>query len=199
MNEQSFMRVADINKIVKVEEAAIAYVVKNGYGGASVADIAKTAGVSKGYLYRFYKSKHDLVQVLLTRYIDIIIAQIENGLKQNIPIDLVLTSMIDCIFRLAKRQPYQVKFVYCLLHDYSFQLETSQREKIKSVIRHFYDNGVSQGLINKHITAEEIFSIAVIYPIDFINLRFKQFFHSDGWTSADIDRVSTFCINTLNN
>ena len=193
------MRVADENKIAQVEQATIAYVVKKGYSGASVSDIAKSAGVSKGYLYRFYKNKQELVQALLTRYINTIIEQIEEGLKQNIPIDLVITSMIDHAFGLAKKHPNHIKFIYVLLHDYNFQLEAEQRLKIKTVIQRFYEKGVAQNLINEAVTAEEIFTIAVIYPIDFINLRFKQFFQNSGWNNDDIDRVSTFCINTLKN
>lgn len=193
------MRIADENKIEQVEQAAIAYVVQNGYGGASVAAIAQSAGVSKGYLYRFYKNKQELVQTLLTRFTDAIIEQIENGLNQNIAIDLVLTSMIDRTFEVARKHPNNLKFIYILLHDYNFQLEDEQRQKVRSVIERFYKKGVSQGLINESITSEEIFTIAVIYPIDFINLRFKKFFNTDGWSTDDIDRVSTFCINTLKN
>ncbi|MDA3854187.1 MAG: TetR/AcrR family transcriptional regulator [Bacteroidales bacterium] len=191
------MRIADDNKIKKLEQATIAHVVHKGYGGASVAEIARTAGVSKGYLYRFHKNKHELVQALLTRYINSIIKQIEEGLKQNISVDLVLTSMIDYIFGVAKKHPNHLKFVYVLLHDYNFQLETEQKLKIKTVIQRFYEIGVSQNLVNKAVTAEEIFTIVVIYPIDFINLRYKQFFETAGWNNDDIERVSTFCSNAL--
>lgn len=193
------MRIADDNKIKKLEQATIAHVVHKGYGGASVAEIARTAGVSKGYLYRFYKNKHELVQALLTRYINSIIKQIEEGLKQNISVDLVLTSMIDYTFGVAKKHPNHLKFVYVLLHDYNFQLETEQKLKIKTVIQRFYETGVSQSLVSKAVTPEELFTIVVIYPIDFINLRFKQLFETSGWNNDDIERVSTFCINALKN
>lgn len=191
------MRIADDNKIKKLEQATIAHVVHKGYGGASVAEIARTANVSKGYLYRFYKNKQELVQALLTRYINTIIQQIENGLKQNISVDLVLTSMIDHTFGVAQKHPNHLKFIYVLLHDYNFQLESKQKQNIKAVIQRFYEIGVTQKLVNKAVTAEEIFTIVVIYPIDFINLRFKQFFETSGWNNNDIERVSTFCTNAL--
>lgn len=193
------MRATDTNKIEQVEEATIAYVVQNGYGGASVSAIAESAGVSKGYLYRFYKNKEELVQTLLTRFVNNIIKQIEEGLQQKVVVDLIMTSMIDYTFRIAKKDPNIIKFIYVLLHDYNFQLEDELKQKIKTIIEHFYTQGVKQGLVNKDVTAEEIFTIAVIYPIDFINLRFKQLFNSSGWDNDDIERVSTFCINTLKN
>jgi len=191
------MRIADDTKIKRLEQATIAQVVQKGYGGASVAEIAQEAGVSKGYLYRFHKNKQELVQALLTRYINNIIKQIEEGLNQNISVDLVLTSMIDYTFGIAAKHPNHLKFVYVLLHDYNFQLEQEQREKVKAVVRRFYTTGVAQGLVSKAVTEEEIFTIVVIYPIDFINLRFKHFFETSGWTNDDIERISTFCTNAL--
>lgn len=197
MNTWSFMRITDDNKIERLEQATIAHVVDKGFGGASVAAIAKSADVSKGYLYRFHKTKHELVQALLTRYINTIIDQIDEGLKQNISVDLILTSMIDHTFGVAKKHPNHIKFIYVLMHDYNFQLEVEQKQKIKDVIERFHTRGVTQNIVNKAVTAEEIFTIVVIYPIDFINLRFKQFFKSSGWDNEDIERVSTFCINAL--
>lgn len=197
MNERSFMRTVDENKIAQVEEATVEYVVKRGYGGASVAEIAKHAGVSKGYLYRFYNNKQELVQALLTRHINVIIRQIEDLLNQNITIDKVLTYLIHHTFEFGRLKPDHIKFIYVLLHDYTFQLEDSQRKKIKELTQRFYTLGTAQGVVNKASTEEEIFTLAIIYPIDFINLRFKRFFNDEAWNQKDIDRVTAFCINAL--
>src|SRR6185437_4400417 len=48
----------------KIEEAAIAVFASRGVSGASVADIAATAGVSQGALYRHYPSKEALAAAL---------------------------------------------------------------------------------------------------------------------------------------
>ncbi len=197
MNNRSFMRIADVNKIAQVEQTAIKYVVERGYGRASVAEIAKAAEVSKGYLYRHYKNKKDMVQTMLTRHIDKVMEQIKNGLDQNISVDLVLSSIIYNIFSIAENNPDHIKFIYVLMHDYNFQLENSQRQKIKNITKQFYKLGTRQGLIDTATTEEEIFTIIVIYPIDFINLRYKSFFGTKGWNDNDLERVSTFCINAL--
>lgn len=193
------MRNVDENKIEQLEQACIEYVVKNGYGGASVSEIAKCAKVSKGYLYRFYKNKQELVQSLLTKHINIIFERIEELLNQNISTDQVLEFIINHVFEIGEKQPNHIKFIYVLLHDYNFQLEKEQRLRIKKLTQRFYKIGVEQELVNKQTTQEEIFTIAVIYPIDFINLRYKNFFNISSWNKRDTDRIKLFCINALKN
>lgn len=193
------MRAIDENKIAQVEQATAEFVVENGYGGASVEKIAKHAGVSKGYLYRFYTNKQELVQSLLTRYINLIVDEIENSLSTNTSTDRVLSDLIHHIFSIAKETPTYIKFIYVLMHDYNFQLHEEQRQKIRSVLKQFYNRGVTQNIINEKVIPEEIFTIAVIYPIDFINLRYKGFFKQSDWNQDDISRVITFCTMALKN
>lgn len=193
------MRTIDENKIAQLEFATAEFVVKNGYGGASVGKIAKQAGVSKGYLYRFYKTKQELVQALLSRYISFIVEDIENNLKQDVSTDIVLERLIKHIFDTAEKSPVHLKFVYVLMHDYNFQLKEEEREKIRRIVQCFYDRGKAQKTVGTSVKAEEIFTIAVVYPIDFINLRFKEFFKTRAWTDKDIKRVTEFSINALRN
>ncbi len=49
----------------RIMEAAFKLIAKNGYESTSVAMIAKEAGVSKGLLYNYFKSKEALVEVLV--------------------------------------------------------------------------------------------------------------------------------------
>jgi len=58
-------RIIDETKMLRIKEAAIELVVKNGYGGASISAIRKKAGVAEGYLYRHYNGKQDLILDLL--------------------------------------------------------------------------------------------------------------------------------------
>lgn len=50
----------------KIMEAAFRLIAKNGYDSTSVAMIAKEAGVSKGLLYNYFRSKEALVEALVT-------------------------------------------------------------------------------------------------------------------------------------
>lgn len=199
MNKWSFMRTIDENKIAQLEKATAEFVVNHGYGGASVGKIAEQAGVSKGYLYRFYKTKQELVQALLTRYIDFIVDEIAQRLHEDISTDNVISYLIHHIFNMAESNPNHIKFIYVLMHDYNFKLHENQREKIRNIIEKFHTKGIAHQSINAQIIPEEIFTIVLIYPIDFINLRFKNFFKKTMWNETDKDRIIKFCINALKN
>ena len=197
MNSWSFMRAIDENKITELEKATAEFVVEHGYGGASVGKIAEQAGVSKGYLYRFYKTKQELVQSLLTRYINLIVNEIEECLSKDVSTDKVISTLIRHIFTMAKNHPVNIKFIYVLMHDYNFQLEELQRKEIRDILQKFYQRGILKNTLDPEVIPEEIFTIAVIYPIDFINLRFKNFFKKTTWSEKDITRVIQFCTQTL--
>jgi AcrR family transcriptional regulator len=49
----------------KILDAALEVFAKNGYHSSSVGLIAKTAGVSQGLLYNYFKSKEDLLHELM--------------------------------------------------------------------------------------------------------------------------------------
>ena len=49
----------------KIMDAAFNLIAKNGYEAASIAMIAKNAGVSKGLLYNYFESKEELVKAIV--------------------------------------------------------------------------------------------------------------------------------------
>ena len=49
----------------KIMDAAFNLIAKNGYEATSIAMIAKNAGVSKGLLYNYFKSKEELVKAIV--------------------------------------------------------------------------------------------------------------------------------------
>ena len=65
----------------KVIDAAIGLFVKEGYHGASIADIAGATGLTKGAIYFHFKSKDALMSAILEEfeklYLDRMIAEVE--------------------------------------------------------------------------------------------------------------------------
>jgi AcrR family transcriptional regulator len=90
----------------KIATAAFALIAEQGFEGTSMADIAKSAGVSKGLLYNHYESKEQLFQELVTE-----------GLREgeNILPDImssgdpkvILENIIRWFFRQLREQPQQ--------------------------------------------------------------------------------------------
>ena len=47
-------------------DAAFQLIARNGYEATSIAEIARSAGISKGLLYNYFESKEDLLEQLVT-------------------------------------------------------------------------------------------------------------------------------------
>ncbi|PIF05335.1 MAG: hypothetical protein CSA36_07380 [Draconibacterium sp.] len=199
MNEYSLKmaRQLDTGKMERINEAAMELIVEKGYGNASIAKIAKKAGVADGYLYRFHKSKEDMVNALLSDKITFLIDKMKMLLQAETSITELVKTLIKEIFTVAEEKPESIKFLYVLMHDYNFQIAVEQRLIIKDIIVSALERGREQQEVGKDTTVEEVFYLAVEYPIVFINLRLKNFFGHKGWDKHDQQRVVDFCIKGL--
>jgi len=195
--ESEMARVIDEGKIERIREATIEFVVQNGYGGAAISSIARRAGVAEGYLYRFHRSKHELVTELLYSKVAQIIEKLEILLNTCPGMKEVIFGLIGEFFKMATDTPEQIKFIHVLMHDYDFQISDDQRQQIKNLCEKVVQTGIANGEINKAITAEEAYGMVVIYPLEIINLRMKGFFGNSTWTTEDQNRIAEFSINAL--
>ena len=83
-------------------DAAINVFSKSGYEGATMDDIAATAGVAKGTLYYYFKSKEEIFQYVITEGINVLNEKITEAVSK-------VNSSIDKIKALCK---IELKLVY---------------------------------------------------------------------------------------
>ncbi len=190
-------RQLDTSKMESINRAAIQLIVKKGYGNASIAEIARMAGAAEGYLYRFHKSKQDMINALLYSKIGFLIDKMESLLQTESNIASLIKTLIKEIFLMAEKDTVSIQFLYVLMHDYNFQISDEQRLQIKSIISSVLERGYLSKEISHKTTYEEVFYLAIEYPIVFINLRLKNFFGHNQWNEADQNRVIEFCIKGL--
>lgn len=190
-------RLVDETKMDRIKNAAIELVVEKGYGGASISSIARKAGVAEGYLYRDYTGKQDLIEDLLYSRINILIEKLESLIDTCSETHEIIQLLYQKIFNIAIEYPDHVKFIHVLMHDYNFQISAEQRKKIKELSSKVLLKGIENKEINAEINEEDIYLMAVVYPIEFINMRMKNFFGMNTWTKTDLSRLTNFCINTL--
>ncbi len=190
-------RQLDPTKIQRINEATIHLIVNKGYGNASIAQIARMAGVSDGYLYRFHKSKEDMVNSLIYEKINFLIEKIKNRLNEKVSISTLIRNIVEEIFLIAEKNVESLKFIYVLLHDYNFKIKYEQRLQIKNIIITILNRGQLSKEISPEITIEEAFYITIEYPLAFINMRLKNFFGIEKWTKKDQEKVIDFCIKRL--
>ena len=202
MNEYSLKykimaRNIDDTKIERIKTAALEMVVQRGFGGASISEIAKLAGVAEGYLYRHYKGKSDLVNDLLFSNLNELIDKLEKLLDSNYSTKDIFEQLIRLLFNLANHQPERIKFLYVLMHDYNFKIQEEQRERIFKLCTRVKEKGQTSGEVNENIDEEEIYLLAVVYPIQFINLRLKSFFNKSLLSEIEIEKVLKIFLNLI--
>lgn len=62
------MRTKDLEKQKRIKDAMISLILKEGINGASVAKIAREAGVSPATIYVYYNSKEDMLAEVFSEY-----------------------------------------------------------------------------------------------------------------------------------
>ncbi|MFW6234194.1 MAG: TetR/AcrR family transcriptional regulator, partial [Spirochaetota bacterium] len=95
MSESSLTRTT----IDRLLDSATVLFSKRWYSEVSVADICRTAGVSNGIFYRYYRSKEAIFRELIERYL----AVLTDELMALAPSTGVagLRQFIDCVFRVT--------------------------------------------------------------------------------------------------
>jgi len=79
------------DSIVDAARSAFAH---SGFQGASVADIARAAGVSDGLVYRYFASKRDLLNAVLTEFYERTMADLEAIAAREAPFEDTLRALI---------------------------------------------------------------------------------------------------------
>jgi len=199
MNIHSYYmaRTIDNTKLEGIKLNAIKLIVEKGYGGASISSIAKKAKVAEGYLYRFYKSKEELVSDLLNSKISEIIDNLEESIQKSSSFSEIIELLVKSIFRMAEKSSNDIKFLYVMMNDYSFTISSKVKERIAILCKELMDKGKFLGQVDQLISEEEMYIFLVIYPIQFINLRIKKFFGNSNWTNEDVDRLIGICNKSL--
>lgn len=190
-------RIVDESKLERVHEAAMSLIVSKGYGGASISSIAKVAKVSEGYLYRFYLGKEELVNVLLNTKIKEITEIIETYLDKHENALTVINKLLTSISDLGFNNPTQMKFLYVMLGSYNFSISDNIKSFLIQICSRIKELAVEQKLISAELEIDHFFNMIFIYPIQYINLRLKDFSRSGGFTERDRDSLIDFVMNTL--
>lgn len=190
-------KLIDESKLQRIKAAAVELTVHLGYGGASISAIARKANVAVGYLYRFYAGKYELVSDLLDEMIRGITGQIEETLTHCSSIRQVIEPLVSYFFELADSDPHRIRFVYSLINDYRFSIQPDQQKHIQMLCSKVLSLGKAKGEVQPKLGEEEIYLMAVIYPIEFINVRFKQLFQQQPLSESDRQRVIDLIMASL--
>lgn len=187
----------DKSKLERIQEAAITMISRRGATDASVAAIAREAGVSVGYLYRHYASKEelmdDLLDTLLGRIGDRIAALVD---EMKSPEEIV-RGFVGYIFETAREKPDHVRFCLNLQNDLSCGISTRVTDRLKALCGSIRERGKAMEYIDKRITAEDLYVVLLCMPLQYIGVRMRGVFRPLGDLRQDVDAVTAICLSAM--
>jgi AcrR family transcriptional regulator len=124
--EKQFEEIRD-NRKQQIMQAALELFAREGYHSTSVARISRYAGISKGLLYNYFKSKEDLLDSIMALGIEKFHDILEEQVRSELDTPEELLMYIHGGFEIIRREPE----FYRLLFTVFFQpgvMETSQNQ-----------------------------------------------------------------------
>jgi AcrR family transcriptional regulator len=135
----------------QILDAAMAVFARMGFERARMDDIADEAGVSKGALYLYYKSKDAIIATLLQFFFDRAIKQVRAFAADNGPVTAQILTMTREMTREMERmaaiQPVSLQF-YAI---------AARQSAVRQHLRVYFAEyrGVLEGIIQRGIAQEE--------------------------------------------
>lgn len=98
---------------------------QRGFHAASMAEIAKSFGMSAGNIYRFFDSKEAIILALIERDLEEVLAQLSQLEGETDVVDVVITGMQECVSETPSRG----------LLDLEILAEASRNPKVAELLR----------------------------------------------------------------
>ncbi|WP_207736202.1 TetR/AcrR family transcriptional regulator [Fusibacter ferrireducens] len=157
------MRVKDEKKYESILNASMEHFMSDGFANASIAKIAKTAGVSPATIYIHFENKEDLISKLYLK--------IRKEMSEYVLVDVDLEGCIEAAYKKIWQNYYHYCLTYHREFDYIMQFTNSPFSKdyhadygmcYFSKIYELFDKG-KKGKVIKDISDEILFAFT-FYP-----------------------------------
>ncbi|MCT4604028.1 MAG: TetR/AcrR family transcriptional regulator [Marinifilum sp.] len=190
------MRKIDTNKIERIKVETKKLIVERGYHGASIAEIARRAQVSDGYLYRHYSNKSELVRDIFEKQLKQFHDFIIDLLDQVKTVEELTGGIIDFLFNLSDQEPYAIQFAHMLVYDHEFEYPKSRHEAISEIMDKILKLGASTYEISDRCTQMDILLTILTIPVKYIEYSKKGYGSFSDKESIKENLVMT-CMNAL--
>lgn len=193
-------RITDPNKLERIKQATLETIVQQGLEKTTISTIARAAGVSEGYLYRHYAGKQELIEALFQERVEAIQVELNHILSQDgISLQGTVESFVRGVVTRAIEAPDASKFYYTLLHNYNFEPNEEQRERMLKTLERMRTLGLEAKQIYPGLTLEELYLCTVMLPIDNVHLKMRRLVSPQGLSLQDIPTITRQVLRALGN
>lgn len=196
-------RRTDPSKIEKIRKAAMDLIVERGYGGASIGDIAKKAGVSSGYLYRHYSSKRELVDDLIESNIYRLYGIFGSLVEKHMTVKDIIDEYVRAVFNIAIDRPILAKFISVIVFDPKFRIERKNDEdghinrSFTDFIKKIIEIGSETGEVSPKISPRDVLIVILTIPFSHISFSFSLGPNEEDFTKKRAQEIVEICLNAL--
>ena len=143
---------AEQNRALLLETAKAAFAEKG--AAAPLEEIARTAGVGIGTLYRHFPTREALFEAVYRREVDQLFALAEKLSRSADPVD-GLRKWLNANIRLVATKKGMVEALQLVAHG-SLELKTYSFERLTTAIALLLDRGVAAGVFRSDVSPEEL-------------------------------------------
>jgi len=191
------MRVIDSTKIERIKTETKILIVEKGYHGASIAEIAKRANVSDGYLYRHYKNKSELVKDILETQLKQFHDYIFGLLDDKNLISEIVEGIVLFLSKLTEEEPHALTFAHMLVYDHDFEYPKSRYEAINKLSEEILVFGKRTGEFAQEIREIDVLLTILTIPVKFIEYSKKGYHHDTLIDEEEQKRLVNLCMKAL--
>jgi TetR/AcrR family transcriptional regulator, fatty acid metabolism regulator protein len=122
------------DKRARILDAAVRVFAERGFFTATVAEIAREAGVADGTIYLYFKSKDDLLLRLFDEKMTELLAEARRAVEQGGPAPARLKRLIQLHFALVERDPELARVLIVELRQSAQFLKAADRQKLAAYL-----------------------------------------------------------------
>ncbi len=191
-------RIAEPEKIENIKYAVMEALVEHGYSGMSIATISQRAGVSPGYLYRFYESKEELVEELVGKEMERIVNDFIFDIDSSSTLHEAAYKTVKRLFQKANENPMAARFASSVVMDVKIPAweKADNFKMIFDLADKCIKLGHSTGELHSKIAPVEVLIVSFTIPFRYLSFMLEMDKNKQ-FTEEEIKRITEICINAL--
>jgi AcrR family transcriptional regulator len=175
----------------RIDQNAMTLFASKGVAETTIRDIAQSAGIAEGALYRHYRSKDDLIVALFARHYRALAQRL--GVLQAAFVHSrdKIAAMVEECCRVFDQDPMLFRFLLLVQHD---SLRRVEGESPVEVVRQVIEGGMARGEIRRD---DPELGAALVMGIIIQPATFKTYGRLPGPMLPLAARLSAACWNIL--